>query len=364
MYERICRNTTEAEDEGTKLCTILAALIHDVGHGPFSHTLEEILEEAGIPFHHEQMTLRYILDPESEINRILTHADNALPERLAAFFEKERRTEDHWSYKVVSSQLDADRLDYLQRDSLYAGIRGQGFDLERILDLLCHSQGKRIAVERGATESLEAYLMTLDLLYRSIYYHHTVRAATRMLLSMFRRGVALHRNGDATVFDQSRLIRLIQEGDRISLSNYSRLTEVDAWNLIYRWQEHPDPILRELASRIVQRRLFKAIDLGDMPFPALKELEERARDETRKLYSDFPGETPDYFVAYDEPDRTSYKIYDWRAESADDSIWLVEDSGEEHPLESDHESTIVQAFKNKRYFPRLIVPEPVRERLR
>jgi HD superfamily phosphohydrolase len=355
--------TTE-EDEQTKLCTIIAGLVHDVGHGPFSHTLEEILAEAEIAFHHEHMTLRYILDPESEVNAILVQADKHLPEKIAAFFEQERREQDHWSYKIVSSQLDADRLDYLQRDALFAGIRGQGFDLERILDLLRSSDGKRIAVERGATEALEAYLMTLDLLYRSIYYHHTVRAATRMLLSLFRRAVALHRSGDKTVFGETPLVRLIEKGEEISLADYSRLTEIDAWACVYGWQEHADPILKELACCIVRRRLFKAIDLKDMGFPTLKSLEEKAKAMTKELYSTFPPEVVDYFVAYDGPERTSYKIYDWRPESADDSIWLVDDSGEEHPLEGDHDSTIVQAFKNKRYFPRLIVPEGVRDRLR
>jgi len=363
MYERICRNTTEEENEQTKLCTIVAGLVHDVGHGPFSHTLEEILADGEIPFDHENMTLKYVLDSESEINSILRQVGNGIPEKIAAFFEQERREQDHWSYKIVSSQLDADRLDYLQRDALFAGIRGQGFDLERILDLLCSSEGKRIAVERGAIEALEAYLVTLDLLYRSIYYHHTVRAATRMLLSLFRRAVSLHRDGDKTVFGETPLVLLIEKGEGISLPDYSRLTEVDAWMCVHAWQRHADPILKELACRIVQRRLFKAIDLKDMGFTELKAFEEKAKAATKELYPTFPPDAADYFVSYDGPERTSYKIYDWRPESADDSIWLVEDNGAEHPLEGDHGSTIVQAFKNKRYFPRLIVPEEVRTRL-
>jgi HD superfamily phosphohydrolase len=202
--------------------------------------------------------------------------------------------------------------------------------------------------------------MTLDLLYRTIYYHHTVRAATRMLLSLFQRAISLHRNGDPTVFGQSPLVFLIENGERISLADYSRLTEVDAWACMHAWQQHADPILKDLASRIVRRRLFKAIELKDMGFTELKAFEARAKEATRRRYAAFPPEVGDYFVAYDDPQRTSYKTYDWRPESADDSIWLVEDNGEEHPLEADDESTIVQALRNKRYFPRLIVPEDVR----
>jgi HD superfamily phosphohydrolase len=361
MYERICRNTSAKEDEDQKLCTIVAAAVHDVGHGPFSHTMEEILTENGIPFDHENMTLRYIVEQDSPINRFLREADKKLPERIAAFFDQERRPADHWSYKIVSSQLDADRLDYLQRDSLFAGIKGQGFDLERILDLLCSSDGKRIAVERGAMEAIEAYLMTLDLLYRSIYYHHTVRAATRMLLSLFKRAVFLRRNGDRTVFlEADPLAALVDQGEKIPISEYSRLTEINAWACIATWQSHTDQILRELSGRLLERKLFKAIDLPDMGYEELKAFEEKAREITTKLYAGFPADAAQYFVAYDEPSRTSYKTYDWRPESSDDSIWLVEDDGQEHPLEADEDSTIVQAFKNKRYFPRLIVPPEVR----
>jgi uncharacterized protein len=362
MYERVCRNMNEQEDEQTKLLTIVAALVHDVGHGPFSHTLEEILEEAGVSFHHENMTLRFVLDPESEIHGFLKQVDAAAPEKIAAFFEQERRAADHWSYKVVSSQLDADRLDYLQRDALFAGIKGQGFDLERILDLLCSSDGKRIAVERGATEAIEAYLVTLDLLYRSIYYHHTVRAATCMLLSLFRRAVHLHRQGDKSIFvdNDGPLVKLIEKGENIGVVHYSQLTEVQAWACIYSWQNHPDHILRALASGIIHRRLFKAIELVDMGFSEVKQLEQRAKELTKKCFKTFPTDVADYFVIYDNTERTSYKTYDWRPESAGDSIWIVEDGKEDHPLESDHDSTIVQAFRNKRYFPRLIVPSEVR----
>jgi HD superfamily phosphohydrolase len=159
MHDRICRNMGEQQDDGTKLSTVVAALIHDLGHGPFSHTMEEILAENGVAFDHEKMTLRYILEQDSEVHRLIRTVDAELPQRLAKFFDKTLRDEDHWSYKIVSSQLDADRLDYLHRDALFAGIRGHGFDLERILDLLSHHDGKSIGVERGALEAIERILL-------------------------------------------------------------------------------------------------------------------------------------------------------------------------------------------------------------
>ena len=365
MYERICRNMNCREDDEIKYCTVIAALTHDVGHGPFSHALEEILSETGVKFHHENMTLKFLLDPDSPVNRFIASVDKTLPEKIAAYFEQERRKEDHWTYKIVSSQLDADRLDYLQRDALFCGIRGQGFDLERILDLLCHSEEKRIAVERGAIEAIEAYLVTLDLLYRTIYYHHTVRAATRMLLNLFKRAVNLHRAGNRGIFGESPIRALVDRGEELSTQEYASLNEVHVWSLIFGWRLSKDPILAELAIGITDRKLFKAIDVDPQKFKETQDLIERAKKICRDLRKNYPEEAVEYLVALDEPERTSYKIYDWKPESADESIWLINEmAGPGNPLENDDDSTIVQAFRAKRYFPRLIVPKEVRDALR
>src|SRR3546814_8725331 len=111
MYDRIVRNTGELAVPESRLLVVTAALLHDVGHGPFSHTLEEILASSDVAFGHETMTVRLIEEEGSEINQILRQVDNALPGQLAAFFDKSRRASDHWSYRLVSSQLDADRLE-------------------------------------------------------------------------------------------------------------------------------------------------------------------------------------------------------------------------------------------------------------
>jgi uncharacterized protein len=118
MYERISRNMSEAEDTEIKLLVQIAALVHDVGHGPFSHSLEEILKENKIEFHHETMTKRFIMEEDSKIHEILTKYDVACPQEIVKFFDKTTRQTDHWSYRVVSSQMDADRLDYVQRDAV------------------------------------------------------------------------------------------------------------------------------------------------------------------------------------------------------------------------------------------------------
>lgn len=367
MHDRICRNMGIEHNDEVKLSTVCAALIHDVGHGPFSHTMEDILSDSGVPFHHERMTLRYISDSDSEINSLLRSVDSSLPQKLAKFFDKTQRETDHWSYKVVSSQLDADRLDYLQRDALFAGLRGHGFDLERILDLLLHHDGKSIGVERGALEAIEAYLVTLDLLYRGVYYHHAIRAASRMLTSLFRRAVYLHKNGDSTLFSPhghpSPLKYLIDEGEKLPLDKYSTLTEFQTWYLIESWTRHADKIVSELATRLLQRKLFKTIPIDPQKIQETNKRIDDAKSITRRLYPDIAQDAEQYFVMVDEPDRTSYKTYDWKAETSDESIWLVGGVKRPSPLELDDESTIVTAFRSKRYFPRIIVLPEVRDEL-
>ncbi|MCB8821924.1 HD domain-containing protein [Microvirga rosea] len=367
MFERICRNNNIVGAEDDELRTVTAALLHDIGHGPFSHTMEEILGEANVNFHHEAMTLRFIQDPQSSIHKLLVQVDQQLPKLLTPFFDKAARQKDHWSYKVVSSQLDADRLDYLQRDATFAGLRGHGFDLERILDLLSTDDDKRIAVERGAIESIEAYLVTLDQLYRAVYYHHTVRAATKMLTSLFRRAVNLYKSGDKQILraggDDIPLKALVDHGQAIDLAIYARFSEFHLWHLMDTWRDHKDPIIRELSSRLLERRLFKTLPVDPGDYQGTNKRMERAKAEVRKQYAAFANEAVDYFVMYDEPSRTSYKTYDWKPESSEDSIWLVGGGKNAVPLEADNESTIIQAFKNRRYFPRMIVPPEVRDSL-
>ncbi|MBZ0259826.1 MAG: HD domain-containing protein [Hyphomicrobiales bacterium] len=282
MYECICRNCSEKEDDEWKLTSAVAALAHDIGHGPFSHTLEEILKENDIKFHHEEMTRRFLVEDDSPICKALKEVNAVLPSKLEMYFDKTKRGEDNWAYKIVSSQLDADRLDYVQRDALYAGLRGHGFDFERLLDLLSHHDNK-IAVHRGAIIALESYLVAIDQMYRSIYYHRTVRAATQMLLSLFKRAVFLHKNGDKGIFPDAHdgvrhpMNDLIEHGSKVPLDRYVNLTEFGMWHLIDLWQRHKDQILSDLASRILRRDLFKAIQLNTTDYRGTRQLENNAK---------------------------------------------------------------------------------------
>ena len=366
MYHKVMRNMDLESSDIDETCVTTAALLHDVGHGPFSHTLEEILGDFDIKFDHEVMTTRIISEDDSEVCKLLKCYDEELPKRLVPYFDKKKRQEDSWIYKIVSSQLDGDRLDYLLRDAFFSGIRGPGFDLHRLLDLLhCHDN-KSIAVERGGVEAVEAYLVTLDQMYRNVYYHHAVRAASRVLTSSVRRAFELDRNGDKKIFPgggQHPVKKLIEEGSNVPLPIYVKLTESSLWSLIDYWREHRDPVLSDLCNRLFCRKLFKTINLSDERPKNIMALVERAKQHARKSFGYLTDETVDYYVMIDEPSRTSYKSYNWSPESADDSIWLIGKGKEPRPIEAERERSVLEGLRQQRYFSRLIVPDVVRDAL-
>lgn len=366
MYEKICRNRDMQENLDTKVEILVASLIHDVGHGAFSHTMEEILKENKIKFDHEDMTKSFISNSNSSINILLREIDNEFPNIISTYFDKRLRTDDHWKFKIVSSQMDADRLDYVQRDAKFAGLKGHGFDFERLVDLLDIHEEKSIAVDRGAIEAVEAYLVTIDQLYRAIYNHQAVRAATQMLLSLFRRAVFLWKNEHQGVFpnignERHPMIELLENGIEVGVAAYGRLSDATVWALIEYWRFCDDPVLSDMSKRLMRRDLLKAYDLGEMSYIRWTEQKDKAVELTAAILG---KDIAPYYVALDEPSRTSYKGYDFNPDSPDESIWLTGSGKIDRPLEDDPDSVIVKALKGKTYFPRLIVLSEVREKLR
>lgn len=368
MFSKLSKNSSIVEDFDRKLLVASASLIHDVGHGPFSHTMEEILRENNVKFDHEEMTSRFITDPESPIFSVLNEVDAELPKNINMFFVKTSRDDpDDWIYKIVSSQMDADRLDYVQRDAMFAGVRGHGFDIDRLFDLIFIIQGKFIAVDRGAIEALEAYLVTLDQMWRAIYYHHAVRAASKMLTSLFSRAFILFAAGDKAVFPHQAgrihpLAELFSKGEEISLRDYLRLTDATAWSLIDYWRDHPDAILKDLSNRLIRRDLLKTIQIDASDFKKTNAMFEQAKDLTKALMPDIPG-AADHYVMYDDSKRISYKTYNWKPDAPNESIWLTGGRRDDRPIESDDESGLISALRNVRRFDRLVVLGEVREKL-
>jgi HD superfamily phosphohydrolase len=341
--------------------TSAAALLHDIGHGPFSHSLEEILQalNPGLPkekqFDHEDMTLRMIQE-DTQVNKVLRDCKEDLPERVAEFFQKQKKA--HWRYRIVSSQLDADRLDYILRDAQMAGLKGAGFDLDRILQHLYVRlpDDPFFILDRKAIEALESALLTNDQLYRAVYYHRKVRAATAMLKALLLRVAYLvkyERNKTQELFkrDQHPLLELIRKGKDIDLPVYLNLTENHIWSLIEEWKESSDPIVQDYADRLWHRKLHHAFEINGHDAGKQKEERELQKLEEEKYLNLERENLNEYYILSDTSRRKSYK--------EGDSIYLGNQKSNSEPsaLEFDPSSRIVYMLREQHKIEYVIYPD-------
>jgi HD superfamily phosphohydrolase len=352
--------------------TVLAALLHDVGHGPFSHTLEDIV---GPAFAHERMSVRILTAPESEIHRLLVDHDPGLPQRLRAFIEHGppatetgANTPSNWTHAIVSSQLDADRLDYLARDALMAGIRTHTFDLGRLVRSLVVID-EHLVVDARAQDIVEAFLLALDQMYGTAYYHKTVRAASLLLEATIRRALDLARDVGPGVWRDGLFpprggrpdpfYAVLTEGHNVSLDDFARLDEAHVTSLFGQWRDSPDPTLSDLATAHRIRRFPKMVRLPiETTSLSKRDWDAAVAEATAIFRNHFPDRDPRYYVHFDEPKRLSYKRY--TAGSGADPIRITSPGGNSRPIESDPRS-IANNLSTRLYVPRLFVPEEIRE---
>lgn len=366
MYDDVCRNSDEAPDTRRRTAVAVAGLLHDIGHGPFSHAFEQVLTEivaSECHFSHEMMTAR-ILREDERLIRQLQIVDATLPELVLAYIDKDSRKDSHWSYRIVSSQMDADRIDYMQRDARQAGIQGHGFDLPRLLDNLFTAKGHRLIVDIKAVQCIEAFLLMNLHLYQIAYFHHTVRAANALLVSVIKRALTLASHGDKMVFEglPATVVSFLKEmlllGSKMPLDLYLRTGEHQFWSAFEEWRFHKDRVLADLAGRLVSRQPFKTLELEPGSARATARI---GSDGPRAVASciEFLSETDarDYYVTIDEPSRTAYKLYQPTVEgAAEEAIWVRRLNGTETTIETMKENNVIQSMIVKEFFSRVIVP--------
>ncbi|MCX4239765.1 HD domain-containing protein [Paraliomyxa miuraensis] len=354
MLDAIVRNSRIPLPQETREDTILAALLHDVGHGPFSHTLEDILRQLGVPFDHEAMTVRLLTEAGSRIHDLLEDGSSGRSERLAQYIDKTRRDENHWWHTLVSSQLDADRLDYIRRDARMAGIDNHRPDIDRLIEHL-GCVGEDVVVDDRAFDVVESMLLALDHLYGAVYFHRTVRAATELLTSTLRCAASVL---DASIPADEPLRALLERGQEISLEDYERLSDTTVWYFVDRWRWSKDASLSYLANRLWRRDLPKPVVL-----PERLEQHYRIRDRAHALATErVPGIPVGLLVTLDEPSRVNYRRYKGE-ESGDAPIRIRDrDRGRIVPIE-DVERSIVAKVERRFYKPRLFVPPEIHQDL-
>ncbi len=277
-----------------RVCGRAGALLHDVGHGPFSHVIEKVFR-----FHHEDWTRRIILSEETEINRILRGFDASLPEKLDSLYRHDFAP--MFISQLVSSQLDCDRMDYLLRDSLMTGAKYGIYDLEWVLHALNIDDSDRIYVEAKGLYAVEEYLQARYYMFRQVYFHRTLRSAEAVLVSTLNRARTLIEQGRLEFRMRRSAFEKLLMGEEVTTAEYLQLDDTDITFHMKQWMRDPDAVLSDLATRFIERKLFKAIDLevpadeGDEFWARAKEVVSKAGfDPAYYLITDRAGDVPYY----------------------------------------------------------------------
>ncbi len=238
-----------------------AMLLHDLGHGPMSHSLEGNFV-CGLS--HEDMTLLLM----QRLNREL---DGRLSLAITIFRDKYPK---HFLHELICSQLDMDRLDYLCRDSFFAGVREGNIGAERIIKML-NVKDDRLVVEQKGIYTIENYLMARRLMYWQVYLHKTALAAREALhtalcraVELTERGYTLPASAVLSYFLHNRIDRHFIEAHPEALNNYLLLDDSDIISALKQWMSCDDKVLSLLAANYINRNLYKARELPAQPTPA------------------------------------------------------------------------------------------------
>ena len=326
-----------------------AALLHDVGHGPFSHAMEKVL---GV--HHEQLTMLAVTSEDTELSRTLRSYSTELPQRVASIIEGTFKPAA--LAQLVSSQLDVDRMDYLLRDSLMTGAKYGLYDLEWIINALqIDEEGDRIYVAARGIYAVEEYLQARYYMFRQVYFHRTLRSAEAVLRSGLRRALELVEKGEQVWCALGSFEKILRR-QSLLITEHLEMDDSDVIFHMKQWQRSSDPVLNDLSRRFVGRRLFKAIDL-DMPEEERKEFLDAARAVVERA-----GFPPEYYFIEDRASDVPYYSY-YTAEGVEPRTRIYVEDGYAHPQirEISEVSESVRGLKRGYELHRVCFPAEVKD---
>jgi len=286
---------TDEENEAV----LVAILLHDIGHGPFSHTLEHsIVKELT----HEDLSLLII----NELNR---EFGNKLSLAIDIFRNNYKK---RFLHQLVSSQLDMDRLDYLSRDSFFTGVAEGVISTHRIITMLNVSNDE-LVVESKGIYSIENFIISRRLMYWQVYFHKTVMAAEYMLINILRRAKFLAGQGTFLFctpplekFLKYHLTQKDLAENREWIGDFVLLDDFDVFASVKVWMDHEDKILSTLCKNLIDRHLYKVL-VQDEPFdPGLLEM---IRSKVMKFHQVSLSESG-YFIVEDNVTNNAYSLND------------------------------------------------------
>jgi len=339
VYEIVRRMVNEVEglkdalSEDEQIEVMLAGMLHDIGHGPFSHSFESVLE-----FNHEKMGALILLG-ESTIHDVLVSHHPDLPKHIVDILQ--HKHSNPILNQVVSGQLDADRMDYLLRDAYFTGTSYGTFDLERVLRTLRLHDDKLVVKESGV-HTIEDYIMARYHMYWQVYYHPVSRSFETILVRFFKRLVVLNAV-DPGISKRFAMFGLFFHEGYPTLKEHFELDEAACLYAFTLARQESDAILKDLGTRLMDRRLFE-----------YAEVESPQQVEAQRQNVIEAGLDPEYYFALDTAIQRPYSPYQEKENSL---IWILNTKNEIKELSQ--ASVLVAAIvrgENKKdekmYFPR------------
>jgi hypothetical protein len=316
LAQRTLNNLREKDTTISKAeyeATLIAVLLHDVGHGPLSHTLEfNFIDD----FHHEMMTLAIMRDLNKQM-------DGALDLAIKIFTDQYPKKP--FLNQLVSSQLDLDRLDYLKRDSALTGVYEGSVGIDRILKTMRVHNGKMV-IEKKGIYAIENYILARRLMYMQVYLHKTVLSVDKLLHHIFDRVRLLIKQDQELHHPSSTLEFFLQTTHsakkKISadvLKHYVLLDDNDIFQSIKYWQHSNDPILADLCTRFQSRKLFRTTFLENK---STKKVKQKIKSQTKNILEKrglpHDEDSASFYYAFDQSYSEAYQY-------EQEGIWILEE---------------------------------------
>lgn len=281
----------EIWDTNEDLLTMVATLLHDVGHGAYSHTFEKLFDTD-----HEAITQEIITSPDTEVNAILRQVSPDFPEKVASVINHTYHNKQ--VVQLISSQIDCDRMDYLLRDSYYSGANYGQFDLTRILRVIRPTKDG-IVFEYNGMHAVEDYIVSRFQMYMQVYFHPASRAMEVLLQNLLKRAKYLY-HIDSHFFEKTSPNLIPFLANQASLADYLSLDDGVMNTYFQAWISAEDDILADLASRFVNRKVFKSVTFEEESRKDLSHLVELVKS---------VGFDPDYYTGIHVNFDLPYDIY-------------------------------------------------------
>ncbi|MFE8697825.1 HD domain-containing protein [Cytobacillus sp. FJAT-53684] len=314
-------------NEEDRLLSLCAALLHDLGHGPFSHSFEKVFD-----LDHEYFTRAIILG-KTEVNKVLSRVRKDFPIKVAEVIAK--TSKNKLVVSLISSQIDADRMDYLQRDAYFTGVSYGHFDMERILRVM-QPREDQVVIKQSGMHAVEDYIMSRYQMYWQVYFHPVTRSAEVILTKILHR--AKHLQAQGYDFKSQPIHFYSMFNNKVTLEDYIKLDEAIILYYFQMWQEEEDLILRDLCRRFMNRNLYKYAEFD--PAKEYKKLAELS------VLFEKAGIDPEYYLVVDSSSDLPYDFYRPGEEEERLPIHLLMKNGDIRELS--RESEIVDAISGKR----------------